>query len=86
MFTKTLIAAFFLATCSYGADENCLSEYYASCGMGDTCCGQMDCWNGGDPYHCQISCWSDRQCQTEAIKEQYGDLICVQTDIAGFCR
>ena len=64
----------------------CLSEYYASCGIDDECCAPMACWNGGDPYHCQVSCWWDWQCKTKEMKEKYGDLTCVQTDIAGFCR
>ena len=86
MFTKALIAAFTLATCAYGSEDECKSEYYASCGAVGECCAPMKCWNGGDPYHCQVSCWFDWECKRKELKEKFGDMYCEQVDIAGFCR
>ena len=63
MFTKTLISAFILATCSYGAEENCINEYYAPCANADDCCGPMSCWDADPGNHlCQVSCMWDFQC------------------------
>ena len=64
MFTKALtVASLFAAGSMAGQtpemamqalaeNDTCLSEYYAPCGMYDTCCDGMQCLNGGDPYHC----------------------------------
>ena len=68
MFTKALVAACIVAVSSFAADaENCLSEYYSDCSSVGQCCGQMECWNGGDPWHCQVLCWSKHDC------DQYED-------------
>ena len=86
MFTKALIAICILTACSFGADGECSNEYYTACGSDDECCSPMQCWNGGDPYHCQVSCIWDWECKTKDLKEKFGDMHCLQTDIFGFCR
>ena len=66
-------------------NDTCLSEYYAPCGMYDTCCDGMQCLNGGDPYHCQYSCWKADGCQNHDPK--YGELYCADLSVyGGFCR
>ena len=99
MFNKALTVASLFAASSFAAqttpamnilsfassDETCLSEYYAPCGMYDTCCDGMQCLNGGNPYHCQYSCMFANGCQHHDPK--YGELYCADLSVyGGFCR
>ena len=66
-------------------NDTCLSEYYAPCGMYDTCCDGMQCLNGGDPYHCQFGCWREDGCKHHEAK--YGPMYCADLSVyGGFCR
>ena len=97
MFNKAIVVASIFAT-SYAnhqttadalkalqQNDECLSDYYAPCGMYDTCCDGMQCLNGGNPYHCQYSCWKADGCQNHDPK--YGELYCADLSVyGGFCR
>ena len=99
MFNTALTVASLFAASSFAAqtpamdafksfaseDGTCLAEYYAPCGAYDTCCDGMQCLNGGDPYHCQFSCWKADGCQNHDPK--YGELYCADLSVyGGFCR
>ena len=83
MLTKFGVAVLFAT----GISAECTTEYMASCGSVDDCCAPMSCWNGGNPWHCQIGCFFDFQCKTKEVKELYGDMYCGDLDVyGGFCR
>ena len=83
MFTKLTIAATALLTTQISAE--CSTDYYASCGSVDDCCAPLQCLNGGDPYHCQLDCFTENGC--EKWEDTYGPMYCADLSVyGGFCR
>ena len=90
MLTKVLIAAAFNILVSssqvLGGDESCKSVYNAPCTAVGQCCSPMECYHGGDPYHCQVTCWSEDGCGQ--YRDYYGEMTCegLTDHLSGFCK